>query len=141
LRAHVRGTYAARADVVGKAPAAPAAQAPVDALDVASLLTGHGGAGKYAFRGCEAIIARFYAKGIEFLPVGDGAEVLVTAAGGTFSAAHRNEIQLVAPLLTAYLVGVHLKCQVTPDCRREVRTLAVALPAPVFWCGDCGGPS
>ena len=38
--------------------------------------------GSYAFRGPEQIIARFKAKGIEFRSVGDGSDVMVTAAGG-----------------------------------------------------------
>ena len=75
-------------------------------LNAAGLLTGHGGAGRYGFRGCEAIIARFKAKGIEFQPVGDGSDVVVTAPGGRLlTTAHRDEVRLVSPLLVPYLLS------------------------------------
>ena len=84
LRAHPRGTYETRSAPRGTAKACkpPAAQSSRRRAHAASLLTGHG-AGRYAFRGCAEIVARFKAKGIEFRPIGDCTDALVTAAGGT----------------------------------------------------------
>lgn len=66
------------------------------------------------------------------------ADVVITSAGGTLSAAHRNEIQLVSPLLTAYLIaGAAATCEVTAGCRREAISLAVAVLGPVPWCMEC----
>ena len=129
LKPYLPGALAALGAVVTRSPKPPAAQRPVDALNAASLLTGHGGAGRYSFRGCAEIVARFRAKGINFRPVGEGSDVLVTAPGGMLTTAHRAEVMLVTPLLVPYLLtGSAPHCEVSRHREPvEAVTLAVAI--------------
>lgn len=137
LRPYVRGTYAARVAVVARGPAAPAAPAPVDALDAVSLLSGIGGSGKFRFRGPDAILARLQDKaGIELRPVGDGAELLVIIPGGTLSAARRDELMLLTPLLVPFIANGAVHCEGRHREPVPATTLALAIPSPRPWCGS-----
>ena len=107
-------------------------------LDVVGLLTGHTQRGKFAIRGAPAIIARYKSKGIEFVPVGDGSDVMVVAAGGQLLNDHRDAVRLLSPLLVPYLVSGVVHCEVSRHRQPvEAVTVALAVPDPLPWCLEC----
>ena len=107
-------------------------------LDVVSLLTGTRRNGQFAIRGAEAIIARFKAKGIEFKPIGDGSDVVVTAAGGRLLNDYRDDIRSLSPLLVPYILNGAVHCEVSTHREPvDAVTLAFAIPDPIPWCMEC----
>ena len=107
-------------------------------LNYVSQLTGRGGAGRFEFRGREAP-ARLKEKGIELQALQEMASVLVTSAGGRLDQATVYQLLLTSSYIVPLELTGSVDCVVTADCKREAVTLALALPAPLPWCGICGG--